>query len=106
VTNQRKKSGGALFFETNKRSEDSPDFSGEIEILKEEAMHIVEALKAGRDPKLRIAGWKKVSAKGNKFIGLGIEIPRNNKTEKSDDWGPDPKDDWGDKNDLDDQIPF
>ncbi len=101
----RDKTGGILFIESKKSSPKAPDFTGEVEFLRDEVMHLVEALKAGNEAKLRIAGWKKVSTKGNKFISLGLEIPRKasdegTKSSEGDGWGDD------DKDDLDDQIPF
>jgi hypothetical protein len=101
----RDKSGGVLFIEEKKKSQNAPDFTGEVEFLREEVMHLVEALKAGNEAKLRIAGWKKVSAKGKKFISLSLEIPRS--SEGGGQKKETPSDGWGDDdNDLDDEIPF
>lgn len=104
---QRKNTGGAMFPEQNKKSAQAPDFTGEVEFLRDEVLHLVEALKAGNKAKLRIAGWKQTSKKDKPFMGLKLTVPQAPKQNPFDDQSSGQNDPWGDgSNDLDDTIPF
>lgn len=66
------RSTGALFT-NNKKSENHPDFRGEITITNTLLREIVDEVKAGREAKLSIAAWEKVSKKGNTYLSLNVQ---------------------------------
>ena len=67
--------GGALFLQTNKRSEKAPDYSGNLEISKELFKYLLEEAKAGRPIKMDLAGWKKQSKSGTTFLSIVANKP-------------------------------
>ena len=67
--------GGALFLQTNKRSEKAPDYSGNLEISKELFKYLLEEAKAGRPIKMDLAGWKKQSKSGTMFLSIVANKP-------------------------------
>lgn len=64
-----KRAGGVLF-PNRKTTARQPDFTGEIIIDGPLLMHLSTLMSAGKPLKLRLAGWKKKSAKGNDFLSL------------------------------------
>ena len=52
---------GAMFIETDKKSDKGPDYSGSLNVEGKE---------------YRIAGWKKESKGGKRFISISISEPR------------------------------
>ena len=67
--------GGALFLQTNKRSEKAPDYSGNLEISKELFKYLLEEAKAGRPIKMDLAGRKKQSKSGTTFLSIVANKP-------------------------------
>ena len=67
--------GGALFLQTNKRSEKAPDYSGNLEISKELFKYLLDEAKAGRPIKMDLAGWKKQSKSGTMFLSIVANKP-------------------------------
>lgn len=67
---------GALFQNKQKKSEKSPDYDGEMGFDEDTVRHLVNEIKAGREPKCRLAGWKRVSGKGTSFLSLKASPPQ------------------------------
>ena len=75
----------SLFRVNEKRSENSPDYSGGVEVLEQDVAELIEHLKSGpREEdyqgrsvvKLRIAAWLKESKGGKKYMGGSISVPQ------------------------------
>ncbi len=63
---------GTLFEAKVRKSDRSPDYTGQLELPKEVVDDLVKQIKDGRTkPKLSIIGWKKISGKSGKpFLSL------------------------------------
>jgi len=63
---------GVLFQNDRKKSEKSPDYTGQIELSDEVVSDLVEQMSRGvTKPKVSLIGWKKVSQKtGKPFLSL------------------------------------
>jgi hypothetical protein len=63
---------GVLFQNDRKKSEKSPDYTGQIELSDEVVNDLVEQMSRGvTKPKVSLIGWKKVSQKtGKPFLSL------------------------------------
>ena len=75
----------SLFRVNEKRSENSPDYSGGVEVLEQDVAELIEHLKSGAREedyqgrsvvKLRIAAWLKESKGGKKYMGGSISVPQ------------------------------
>jgi hypothetical protein len=77
---------GTLFIATNKRTERSPDYTGQFELPYEVIEDLVKQMKNGvKKPLFNIAGWKKYSPKsGKNFLSIrgSIYDPPNKDEEK------------------------
>lgn len=62
---------GSLFAQQEKRSENAPDYTGNIIVGDEVVDHIK---KSGGMVKLRIAGWKKTAKTGNVYLSLSVSL--------------------------------
>tara|TARA_E500000318_G_C3534990_1_gene202178 strand:- start:446 stop:742 length:297 start_codon:yes stop_codon:yes gene_type:complete len=91
---------GALFANQRKQKPTQPDFTGDLELSDEVVSDLVSQMERGnKKPKLRLAGWKKQSKKGTKFISiLGSKFeerqPAQQRQTQSNDF------------DLNDDVPF
>lgn len=110
------KSNGALFTNNRREKDSHPHFRGNVVLTTEQLREISKAMKEGREPKLQLAGWKKVSQNGTKYISLEAEAyfpdesqggqknpPRRQAKPQQDAWDDDDEpsaDEW------DDDIPF
>jgi hypothetical protein len=67
---------GTLFVTKTKRTERSPDYSGQFEVSHEVVEDLVRQMKDGvRKPIFNIAGWKKYSDKtGTSFLSLRANV--------------------------------
>lgn len=63
---------GVLFTNDRKQKPNQPDYTGDLELPDEVVNDLVEQMSRGiTKPKLRLAGWKKVSKKtGKTFVSL------------------------------------
>lgn len=65
-----------------KRSENAPDFRGEIEISGDVLNHIMRQAQAGQPVRVELAGWKRVGrSNGKPFVSLAVAIPYKERTE-------------------------
>jgi hypothetical protein len=64
---------GALFINKRKQKENHPDQRGEITLSKELLRELVEMAKSGKEPKVAVAGWNKMSKAGNPYISLSVQ---------------------------------
>lgn len=93
--------GGVLFPNTNKRSDNAPDFSGNVEFDSSLLLEIQAQLAAGADrAKMDIAGWRR-QKDGREFMSLKISAPYDKDRRSSFPSGGKSK-----SPDLDDEIPF
>jgi len=107
------KSGGALFIPQNRRSDKSPDFSGNITLSMDDLKKIIGLVKKGEDYEIRVSGWKNKSKKGTPYVGLAINVQSETERkeyENSRTGGGGEDFSLGDAGgfdpDLDDEIPF
>lgn len=98
---------GGIFFENRqKRNDRAPDYQGTLDIGEDTIRYLVTEIKAGRDPKLSISGWNKVSGKGNAFISMKVEKPREEQQRQPPPPAPPRPAPRQSPRDLDDDIPF
>ena len=70
---------GSLFTNENKKSENSPDYSGYLEIENEGLDHLIKQKENNSEKiSMSLVGWKKVSQKGKAFLRL-VANPREEK---------------------------
>jgi hypothetical protein len=101
---------GALFTAKNKRTENSPDYSGSMEL----EMDVVDDLIAQKNegisqPKVNLVGWKKVAKSGVPYLRIisNVEKARlDAKEEMSEKRQNDIKKNNASDDKLDDEIPF
>lgn len=96
MTEKYPKSEGVLFKNNDKTMEKHPDMRGHIEVSKEQVKMLIEMAKAGQEPKLQIAGWKRKSKGGMAYIFLSAEAYMKREEPKP------AEDDF----DLDEDVPF
>ena len=103
---------GVMFPVREKRSEKSPDFTGQVEIDETLYKAIGAALAAGDGyAKIYLAGWKRISRNGNEFLSIKASEWRERPAEgqKQERQAPRqaPKKHAAPSfDDLDDEIPF
>jgi len=90
---------GALFSNTRKQKPNQPDFTGELELSDEVVSDLVSQMERGNTkPKLRMAGWRRQSKKGTKFISVvGSKFEERQQQQQTQSNGFD---------DLNDDVPF
>jgi|TARA_B100001059_G_C17725721_1_gene523306 hypothetical protein len=101
---------GALFTAKNKRTENSPDYSGSMEL----EMDVVDDLIAQKNegisqPKVNLVGWKKVAKSGVPYLRIisNVEKARlDAKEEMAEKRQNDIKKNNASDDKLDDEIPF
>ena len=101
---------GALFTAKNKRTENSPDYSGSMEF----EMDVVDDLIAQKNegisqPKVNLVGWKKVAKTGLPYLRIisNVEKARlDAKEEMAEKRQNDIKKNNASDDKLDDEIPF
>lgn len=71
----------SLFVNDRKETEKQPDFTGPGSVSKEDFMAIADAITGGKaqlndrgEIKLRIAGWRRESAGGKKYISVQLQV--------------------------------
>lgn len=68
------KGSGALFTNSDKTSENHPDFRGNIELTGDQIRKLIEMAKAGLEPKLQVAGWwRQAKQSGQTYMSLSTE---------------------------------
>ena len=65
---------GALFINNRKKSQNHPDFRGELKLSKALLKELVERVKEGKEPKLSLSVWKKKSKAGNEYQSIAAQI--------------------------------
>ena len=70
------RAGGVMFPNTRKTSPAQPDFQGTITVDRPLMNELLRLDGQGAPLTLRLAGWKKQSAKGNNFISLKPDVDR------------------------------
>ena len=83
----------SLFPQDKKKSENSPDTTGNIEVLATEIPNLISYLQTAEQSedyqgnpivKIRIAGWTKESKQGKRFQSGKISPPMNNAASTAD----------------------
>jgi hypothetical protein len=90
---------GALFVNSKKKSEKSPDYTGKLELSDEVVNDLVSQMERGVEkPQISLVGWKKVSKAGKQFLSIigNVYEERGN--------GAEPRQQQS--NNLDDNVPF
>lgn len=59
----------------DKRSQNSPDYYGQIEFSQDTIRYLAEQLRAGAEPKLRVAVWRKENERGV-YLSMQLSVPR------------------------------
>lgn len=65
---------GALFVNNRKKSQNHPDFRGELTLSKALLKELVEKAKAGEEAKMSLSVWQKTSKAGNQFMSVAAQI--------------------------------
>lgn len=95
--NDKYKSKGSLFYR-DKEKENQPDMTGYIEVTGAQMKRLVEMHKAGKEPRLQLAGFMRVAkGSGNEYMFLSTEAYMEEKKSQ-----PKQQKDAG----WDDDIPF
>ena len=66
---------GALFHARKTTNPKAPVYSGNVEIGQDLLRYLVDEIKAGREAKLQLAGWKRQSKKGEEYLSLQLSKP-------------------------------
>ena len=66
---------GVLFHQEVESGSKKPSVSGKIVLSKELVKEMIDLIKAGKEPEIRVAGWDKVSKAGKPFISLVASGP-------------------------------
>jgi len=66
---------GALFPNNNKRSDNSPDMTGNVVISEDVLDYILREAERGNEVKLDLSGWRRMSRDNNSFTSIKIAIP-------------------------------
>ena len=66
-------SKGALFVNTRRKSDNQPNFRGEVTLSKALLKELVEEVKKGNEAKLAIAAWEKKCKAGNTYLSLSAQ---------------------------------
>ncbi len=97
---------GGLFVQKEKRSENSPDYSGMLSLEIEVVNDLIKQKQEGiSQPSINVVGWKKLSKAGNPYLRIIGNIERD----RQEGGNQKPKQEYQNKksNDvLDDEIPF
>lgn len=93
--------GFALFTNDKKASPKAPDYKGDGTLDQAVIDFIVAEARAGRSPKLRIAGWVKQGQRA-RFISIKIEAPYETQGSSR----PAPARQGPAREDPDDDLPF
>lgn len=72
---QRFPNNGALLPSKNRRSENSPDYYGDFVISDDVLDYVVREAERGRDVKLELSGWSRMSRNNMNFTSLKVNIP-------------------------------
>ena len=101
---------GALFTAKNKRTENSPDYSGSMEFEMDVVDDLIAQKQEGiSQPKVNIVGWKKVSKAGLPYLRIISNIEKvrlDAKKEMAQKRETDIIKNNISNNQLDDEIPF
>jgi len=74
MNNQHPKGSGALFANSDKKSQNHPDWRGNIEVTPEQMQRLYEMSQAGLTPKLQVAGWwRQPKSGGDTFLSMSTE---------------------------------
>ena len=81
---KKPKGTGNVFYNKTKTSDKQPDKTGTVELPKELLKELVEEVKAGGTPTLRIAQWDRVSKeKQTPYMYTTLETPIKNEEPKA-----------------------
>jgi hypothetical protein len=72
---QRFPNSGTIFPSKNRRSENSPDFYGDFVISDDVLDYVIREAERGRDVKLELSGWSRMSRNNLNFTSLKVNIP-------------------------------
>lgn len=96
----------------DKRSKNSPDYYGKVEISEETIRHLASTFKEGAPPILRVALWRKENDRGV-YLSMQLSVPqeqegrkasRGSSLRRTETRRVEPKQEFS--GDLDDEIPF
>jgi len=96
---------GGLFVQKEKRSENSPDYSGMLSLEIEVVDDLIKQKQEGiSQPKINLVGWKKLSKAGSPYLRIigNVERDRQENNQNNFQSNKQPKS----NNVLDDDIPF
>lgn len=66
-------SKGALFVNTRRKSDNQPNFRGEVTLTKAVLKELVDEVKKGNEAKLAVAAWERKSKAGNTYLSLSVQ---------------------------------
>lgn len=66
---------GVLFGNQNKRSDNSPDYTGNVVIGEDVLDYILREAERGGEVKLDLSGWRRISRDNTNFTSISIAIP-------------------------------
>ncbi len=97
---------GGLFVQKEKRSENSPDYSGMLSLEIEVVNDLIKQKQEGiSQPSINVVGWKKLSKAGNPYLRIIGNIERD-RQDKSQFKPQQTQQQNSSSNELDDEIPF
>lgn len=67
---------GILFWQEEKTSDRAPDARGSITFDKGLLRLLLEEHKAGRELKVEVSGWNRMSRNGKPFTSMSVQMPR------------------------------
>lgn len=82
-----------VFRNKDKEAASHPDFTGTVTLSKEVLRDLVDKLKAGKAPTLRVAMWEKEGQKAGTYYSMSVSVPKPKQASKP-------------AVDDDDEIPF
>jgi len=101
---------GALFTAKNKRTENSPDYSGSMEFEMDVVDDLIAQKQEGiSQPKVNLVGWKKVAKSGLPYLRIISNVEKERldaKKEMADKRENDIEKNNTSDDKLDDEIPF
>ena len=75
MANENKpQSDGAIYPNSFKKAQNQPDHTGKIELNKDFMKELVEDIKAGKEPILRVALWDRVSKNDNPYMYARVDV--------------------------------
>jgi hypothetical protein len=88
MTEERKFKGGVMFTVRNKKSDKSPDWSGELILDRELVIELANLVNAGQDAKIALTAYDSEHPKAGKYLKVYGKKFVEWKTKKTDDKAP------------------